>query len=143
MEEEGEALHEAHAPRRHRVQVLQHEEPDLAGSLHQQELEAGPSDDGGPALGLVRTHEAGLQQRPHRVSRDPALLAGGHHVVEDGLPPLRGVLVEEGDVPGAGVRVQVGGHGPWLAAPAQRHPQVGAERPVEEPGLEAEIVLSV
>ena len=47
LEEESETLHQQHStpPGRHGVEVLQHEEPDLAGSLHQEELEAGPGDD--------------------------------------------------------------------------------------------------
>lgn len=37
----------------------------LAGSLHQQELEARPSDDRGPALGLVSVHQPRVDQSPH------------------------------------------------------------------------------
>ena len=45
LEEESQTLHQAHPPGGHGVEVLQHEEPHLAGSLHQEELEAGPGDD--------------------------------------------------------------------------------------------------
>ena len=45
LEEESQTLHQAHPPGGHGVEVLQHEEPHLTGSLHQEELEAGPGDD--------------------------------------------------------------------------------------------------
>ena len=65
LEEESETLHQAHPPGSHGLEVLQHEEPDLAGSLHQQELEARPGDDRGPALGLVSVHQPRVDQSPH------------------------------------------------------------------------------
>ena len=136
LEEEGQTLHQAHPPGGHGVQVLQHEEPDLAGSLHQEELEAGPGDDWRVVLTLVWAHQPGLQQSPHSVSRDAGLLCAGHHVVEDGVPPLRGVLVQELHVPGPGVWLQVGRHGPGLAAATEGQPQVGSEGSIEQPGLQ-------
>ena len=57
--------------------------------------------------------------------------------MEDSLPPLISVLVQEGHISHPGVRVKVGGHGPGLTSSTQSHPEVCSEGAIEEPGLEA------